>query len=228
MSYRIIYFLSLILNSVAGIAQNTILTSGGTSQSVNQKLSFSLGQVVYTNHSSPSAIIRQGVQQPRLKQFLQTPHTSPLSRYLGAAGGEAGDNQYNLSFTVGQPFYITKSSAGARLRDGIQQPLNPAVMINIQVFIEGLYQSGGLLASVLGPGVCDSVRIELHQPVAPFGLVTSIPLLLNNQGNARASLPGVFREAPYYLVIRHRNSVETWSKTPVVLKSINTIKLKSF
>lgn len=211
-----------------GICQQAVLNSGNSVQAGNHKLSYSVGQVNYISCSGVTGKVRQGVQQPRLMLSPVNSNGGLLSTYLGAAGGNAGSALRKLSFTVGQPFYLTKSSSSARAREGVQQPLSSPVMLSVNVFIEGLYNGGGLMTTVLGGSISDSVRIELRRSVAPFDLITTIPLLLNVQGTAQAALPAAFRGKSYYLVVRHRNSIETWSKHPVLLNGINSLNLKSF
>jgi hypothetical protein len=46
------------------LAQNDVLASGGNASSTSGSISYSIGQVVYTNESNASGSIQLGVQQP--------------------------------------------------------------------------------------------------------------------------------------------------------------------
>lgn len=96
-------------------------------------------------------------------------------------------------------------------------------VLNIKAFIEGYYIGNGLMVPVLSnqglslcPTVCDSVEIELRDPLA-YSLVASNKILLNIDGTGEASFKNI--NGSYYLVIRHRNALQTWSASPVSLSS---------
>lgn len=65
--------------------------------------------------------------------------------------------------------------------------------------------------------VTDSVDIQLHDPNAPYAMVSSTRTLLNTIGTACITLS--FPPAPIitgdYIAINTRNGIETWSKNPV-------------
>ncbi len=130
-----------------------------------------------------------------------------------------------ISCSIGQPFYAFKSGSNGKVRDGIQQPL--PVMLNVHLYIEGFYLGGGMLAEVLGNGICDSIRVELHDPLSPSTIIYAGICLLSVQGNARLILPPALRGDSYYVVIRHRNSIETWSKLPIYMTASSTFNLKT-
>jgi hypothetical protein len=53
--------------------------------------------------------------------------------------------------------------------------------------------------------------------LAPYGLVTSRKGPINTSGNGLFIFPAIFSGNSYYVVIKHRNSIETWSKQPISL-----------
>ena len=66
---------------------------------------------------------------------------------------------------------------------------------------------------------CDSIRIELHASAPPYNLVASSAGLLHIDGNASIRFPLTLMNGSYYIVLHHRNAIETWSKNTV---SFNT------
>ncbi|NVO19821.1 MAG: fibronectin type III domain-containing protein [Bacteroidetes bacterium] len=97
--------------------------------------------------------------------------------------------------------------------------------LNIEVFLEGLYAGAGLMNSALdnsgphfGPGIADQVTVELHNPVSPYAAAYTFNNvnLHNNGGISINTIPGGITGS-YYIVIKHRNSIETWSGNPVSL-----------
>lgn len=58
----------------------------------------------------------------------------------------------------------------------------------------------------------DSVTIELHHP-ASYALITSSADVLHTNGTLNVKFPPV--SGNYYIVIKHKNCIETWSSFPV-------------
>lgn len=64
--------------------------------------------------------------------------------------------------------------------------------------------------------VRDTVRIQLRNATSPYAIVDTAKAILDS---ATLTASVLFLNAPngsYYVVIKHRNSIETWSKTPQV------------
>jgi hypothetical protein len=104
--------------------------------------------------------------------------------------------------------------------------INASVTLNLKLILEGLYEGNGLMRPVLyttemsgNTIACDTVIVELHNPNAPYGLVTLVKGMLNSSGNCSIILPGSVTGNSYYIALRHRNSLETWSKNPVLFTS---------
>ncbi len=104
--------------------------------------------------------------------------------------------------------------------------LNNCPSLNLKVFIEGLYLNNGqmrpsLFTSNLNPDptACDSITIELHNSASPYNLVASKKTLLHKNGQAVAIFPYTLLNGSYYIAVRNRNALETWSKLPVLFNS---------
>ena len=69
--------------------------------------------------------------------------------------------------------------------------------------IEGFYNG-----STMKP---DTVTIELRNTSAPYSLVDQAKIFLNSSGQGSAKFYNAVNGSPYYLVVKHRNAVETWS-----------------
>jgi hypothetical protein len=92
------------------------------------------------------------------------------------------------------------------------------ISLNLKVFLQGFYTGGGLMNPVIDPGnpsVCDSIRVELR----PSTDISQSPYprigLLSTTGQFSATYTNTIGNASYYIVVKHRNSIETWSKNPV-------------
>ena len=96
----------------------------------------------------------------------------------------------------------------------------------IKIFNQGYYTGNGVMSPVLlNQGVSvsalytDSVLVELRAPSPPFTLEASFRQVITNNGNCYFSFPSTLEGNEYYLVIKHRNSIETWSANPVLLSN---------
>ena len=98
--------------------------------------------------------------------------------------------------------------------------------LSLKVFLEGYYTGGNTMSAVLfnnhfstDPTACDSVRIELHPASNPETISAFAKTILHTNGNAQLIFPPYVVGNAYYLVIRHRNSLETWSKNLILFNS---------
>ena len=64
------------------------------------------------------------------------------------------------------------------------------------------------------PTACDSIDVELHDANFPYGVINSFRSVLNQNGTAECSFPSSLT-GNYYIAVKHRNAVQTWSALPV-------------
>lgn len=98
--------------------------------------------------------------------------------------------------------------------------------LNLSLFIEGLYSGSGTMTGTLSPVYSDTVRVELRSASAPYAMVFNGAYVLNLSGQAAITLPGTLIGNSYYIVVKHRNSIETWSKLPVAILPVTTYSFK--
>jgi hypothetical protein len=98
-----------------------------------------------------------------------------------------------------------------------------SVKLNLLALIEGLYSGSGTMSSALANSgvstdftIADSIAVELHSAISPFETLHSLATVLHIDGSATCVFPSVVYGGSYYVVLRHRSSVETWSKSPVL------------
>ena len=103
---------------------------------------------------------------------------------------------------------------------------NPTITLNVKAFLQGFYIGGGQMTPVLfntgvstDPTECDTITIELRDPLSTTTVIYSVQTILHVDGNSVVTLPSTLLNQSYYIVLRHRNSIETWSKSPVLLNS---------
>ena len=87
----------------------------------------------------------------------------------------------------------------------ISSPL-PLRQINFTALIEGFYDSGS------NTMVEDTVDVLLRNTTAPYTTIDQAKVKLNTSGNGLVKFRQAANSTNYYLVFKHRNSIETWSK----------------
>jgi hypothetical protein len=117
------------------------------------------------------------------------------------------------SFAISQ--FADQSVAQNLIENTIQYMMRDLVpqiqTLNLTVAIEGLLNGTSVTP--------DSITIELRNSSAPYSLVETKKVLLNNNGQVSITLNNLQSSASYYIVIKHRNSIETWSSSPQTFSS---------
>lgn len=84
-----------------------------------------------------------------------------------------------------------------------EAPLASAKTLNLTALIEGFYNGSSM--------VPDTITVELRNTSSPYNLVESRKVVLNNAGVAAVNFYNASDATNYYLAIKHRNGLETWS-----------------
>lgn len=160
-----------------------------------------------------SIIYGQGVWSQSISRNVQ-----PVS------GSYFSNGNINLSTTVGETFNATLGNSPNLLTQGYQQPesIDSGVYINLTTFVEGFYLGNSKMQSLFNnpsvlteKTVSDIIQVELHNTAFPFDSAFGNHALLNTDGTARVLFPANVIGNSYYVVVKHRNSIETWSASPV-------------
>ena len=96
--------------------------------------------------------------------------------------------------------------------------------LNLHLFIEGFYLNGQVMQPILynnglsaNPNACDSITCELYTSSGTFVSAKNGLLLID--GSCSISWPSSLLGNSYYIVVKTRNSIETWSKQPILLNN---------
>jgi len=84
--------------------------------------------------------------------------------------------------------------------------------LNLKVYLEGFYNGT--------TQVKDSMKVYLANPTSPFALKDSSNAFLDSLGNCQLSFAKA-TNGGYYIVIKHRNHLETWTANPQVFSTGN-------
>jgi len=106
---------------------------------------------------------------------------------------------------------------------------NCNLTLNLAVFLQGFYDinthemSSVLFNSGISnvPTACDTIEVSLFDnSLFPVNKLTT-KVVLNTDGTTSIDVPWTLLGQLYYIVIKHRNSIETWSKSPILLVGTN-------
>ena len=128
-------------------------------------------------------------------------------QHYGASGGQI----------CGQCLTVTASGA---------QPLNPPTptnsTLNITMLIQGFYAGNNTMTPVLAnqaqgtsTTIVDTVLVQLINPTS-LQVVASAQGLLQTNGTAACTF-STAQSGSFYIAVKHRNALETWSANPVLI-----------
>ncbi|MEO8211347.1 MAG: LamG-like jellyroll fold domain-containing protein, partial [bacterium] len=81
-------------------------------------------------------------------------------------------------------------------------------ILYLKAFIQGFYRIS------TGKMIKDTVSVILRNAASPYSVVDTAKKLLDSTGNCYFIIRNTINGTPYYLVLKHRNSIETWSSVP--------------
>jgi hypothetical protein len=146
---------------------------------------------------------------------------------IGSAANNFQNSSIIISYTVGQNFNSTFYNNNM-LTQGYQQPasIDTGVYVYLTAFIEGFYLGKNTMQSLFNDAtikttniIADVIKVELHNSTAPYALAFTNNALINTDGTAKVLFPASAISNSYYLVVKHRNSIETWSASPVTISN---------
>lgn len=97
----------------------------------------------------------------------------------------------------------------------LQSTSNKTLTLN--AYIQGFYDAA------TNNMINDTMTVNIRNTVSPFAVIESAKAILNSSGQGIFSFSNVFNDAPYYIQLQHRNSIETWSSSPGQMFSGNTL-----
>lgn len=96
-----------------------------------------------------------------------------------------------------------------------------------KMFVEGLYTGNGTMTPTLYQTLggadtmaTDTVYFKIHSQGTPYTVFHSGTGILKKNGLCTLTIPGGYYNSLFYLEVKTRNSIETWSKVPVMLNNL--------
>jgi hypothetical protein len=149
--------------------------------------------------------------------FTSTTTSGPSDLANLSAAGLSGFSEFALGGTNGA---IQDASVLSLTNTFIEGYMNGAtmrpVLANAAAAAVG---SGGTMPPTFTPPAtgtaCDLITVELHAATSPYAMVHTATAVLTTAGNATVTFPSAASGNSFYVVIKGRNLVETWSAAPV-------------
>lgn len=154
--------------------------------------------------------------------FISDISAQSISRnVIASCGGFASASNGSLSWTMGETFQQTLQAGNAILTQGFQQIEADTVTLDLSLFIQGFYLGSGVLRATVDPlgfpFLSDTISVDLADAEIPHSILYTSKITLDTAGFASVRFPGIVQGHPYYVVVHHRNALETWSGTPLSL-----------
>jgi len=85
--------------------------------------------------------------------------------------------------------------------------MNSSKTLNLTALIEGLYNN------ITNKMIRDTVRVYLRDRFVPFAIIDSAKSVLDSTGKGTFNFNNAENGIRYYIVVKHKNSIETWGVT---------------
>ena len=93
------------------------------------------------------------------------------------------------------------------------------ITLNLKVYIEGFYSAVNTMRAPLGGSNCDTIEVRLASSASPYTIMYTVKGIINTSGNGVFTFPGSALGNSYYIIVKHRNSLETWSGSAIPFPS---------
>lgn len=150
--------------------------------------------------------------------LLDTNSISANPNYINPTGDAANVNLHIDTYVVspvsnaGKPIAGITTDFDGNLRNASTPDIGAdefryTLTLNLTMFIEGFYDAGS------DSQVSDTISVYLRNPLSPYTAVDSAKAVVSSGGIAALNfLNAVF--GSYYIRLKHRNTIETWSANP--------------
>jgi len=105
--------------------------------------------------------------------------------------------------------------------------------MNVKAYLQGFYTGSGTMAATLydlgestDATATDTIEVNLWSAATTATAEApaySAKAVLHTNGTASVTFPGTALGGSYYVAIKHRNSIETWSASAMTMASTNSV-----
>jgi hypothetical protein len=90
-----------------------------------------------------------------------------------------------------------------------QEDATQFYQLHLKTYLQGMYDSK------LGLMKADTIKVELRNYGSPYEIVDESVAVANTSGYGIYNFSSIQNGMNYYIVVKHRNSLETWSSIPI-------------
>ncbi|QQS35331.1 MAG: exo-alpha-sialidase [Ignavibacteriales bacterium] len=179
--------------------------------------------------SSPMDVVDGGTNNWGARdEMVLLPGVTGISRIANWVGGTAANGGIFLyspvsdtsvcrniffSFSVSQ--FSNQTTAGNLIVNAVRYLMREFIpttkTLNVTALTEGLWNGT--------TSVSDVVTVEVRASTTPYAIVETKNIQLNTSGFGSDTFTTPSEGTPYYIVVKHSNSIETWSSSPVQFSS---------
>jgi len=112
-----------------------------------------------------------------------------------------------------------------------------SITVNVKAFLQGSYTGNSTMAATLydlgestDATATDTIEVNLWAAATTATATApnySAKAIIHTNGMASVTFPGSALGGSYYVAVRHRNSLETWSAAPITTASTNSVDLSA-
>ncbi len=129
----------------------------------------------------------------------------------------------------------TEITTQANHYDSLSNPtvVLPVTNLALTAFLQGFYQGSGTMTAApfnadgVSPStIADTITVELHNSVSQ-ALAYSVIGTLGTNAVSNIVFPGEVNGGSYYIALKHRNSITTWSASPIAFTAFTSFSFAS-
>ena len=142
------------------------------------------------------------------------------SSVISTAGDYYSSNNNSLSITIGELVADNYTSELYKLNAGFQQGIGNKY-ISLTFFLEGFFNGVNMnqvnngIGAVYPVGFTDKYQLQIRKNTIPYSLLyADTSAMVKTDGKSCVKLPA-WLTGNNFIVIKHRNHIETWSSAPL-------------
>ena len=222
-----------------------VLTSNATCASPSTATSNSITMIVVSGVASVTSVTPSSGSVGSSITIKGVRFATATSVQIGLGSTSSitvsGDTMIVMNVSAGSTTGIVRVTniCGTNVSGPTYTVTSTSVTLSLTFLIEGYYSSGTSMTPVLfnlglnpTSTACDSVTVQLRQAASPGVVAFSASGIVNSSGNISLSYPSSVSGNSYYIVVLHRNAVQTWSNavnfTTVTSYNFNSAASQAF